>query len=147
MKSKQIASISDLPEESFFDEVSLGYEKILKNALQLDEDASLLKADRRPSCRILSKIAEEEAAKCLILLDAVRCPRNLLKSHLSKFSKHIDKGVYAEACYWSPRDFEEFKIYVEDEKKKNFIDGPSGVEYVFENNRIVWDREENMYVE
>ena len=42
MKSKRIDSISGLPEESFFNEVSLRYEKILKNALQLDDDADCL---------------------------------------------------------------------------------------------------------
>ena len=62
---------------------------------------------RHPAC-VLNNLATEEAAKVLVLVDAVRCPRNKSteKSRtLGYFYDHLAKGIYAAVNNWSPADF------------------------------------------
>ena len=69
---KGLAGSSD---ENLFATISEGIECLVENCTRLHGSASSL-ADRgdHTSAAILGSIATEEAAKVLILLDAVRCP-------------------------------------------------------------------------
>jgi len=97
-----------LPDKVFFQVVSEGLQIILANAKSFLRDAELLgKHDRINSQSVLFNIAEEEAGKFLLLLDAVRCPRRNLPKHLKRFYSHIAKGIYAISSYWQPGDFSE----------------------------------------
>jgi hypothetical protein len=55
---------------------------------------------------VLKGFAEEEAAKILILVDAVRCPPKLISSKLKRivgwFYDHLARLIYAEAVAWKP---------------------------------------------
>jgi hypothetical protein len=53
---------------------------------------------------VLQGYAEEEAAKILILMDAVRCPPKLLQEKLIRiigwFHNHLARLIYADAVAW-----------------------------------------------
>jgi AbiV family abortive infection protein len=150
MRPKAICDLVQLSDKEFFEQISTGFEHVLKNAIRINQDALLLREQERPNgCRILSGMAEEEAAKCLILIDAVRCPRNppdTLSNQLSRFNDHLAKGLYAEACYWRPTDFKEFRSYVDNERQEFYLDGPNDIDWIFR-NRILTNREQTIYVD
>ncbi|NWG75665.1 MAG: AbiV family abortive infection protein [Rubrivivax sp.] len=152
MRARSIKDLSRLTDKKFFLQISLGYEQILKHAVSLDEGAQILaKQEHVKSNRVLSLIAEEEAAKCLILMDAVRCPRKppeLLSNHLWKFSSHLAKAIYSEACYVTPdnNNFAGLVKYVENECKEFYIDGQNDFDWIWR-NRLEALREEAMYVD
>jgi AbiV family abortive infection protein len=150
MRSKAIRDLVQLSEGDFFREVSIGYYRVLQNAIKINRDAESLRDQKRPNgCRILYGIAEEEAAKCLILIDAVRCPRNpqdVLSQQLSRFNDHLAKGLYAEACHWKSPNFTEFSNHVDNQRKEFYLDGPSDIDWLFR-NRISSRREETIYVD
>jgi len=150
MRPKAIRDLVQLSDKDLFAQISIGYEQVLRNAFRITRDAEPLRKQKRPNgCRILSGMAEEEAAKCLILVDAVRCPRNppeILSQQLSRFNDHLAKGLYAEACYWKPSDFQEFSSYVDNERREFYLDGPNDIDWIFR-NRILSNREETIYVD
>ena len=74
MRPKAIKDLAQLSDQDFFAQISIGYEQILKHANSLGEDASSLAQQKHvTSNRVLATLAEEEAAKCLILMDAPLC--------------------------------------------------------------------------
>jgi AbiV family abortive infection protein len=150
MRSKAILDLLQLSDKDFFEQASIGYDQVLKNAIRINRDAKSLRNQKSPNgCRILSGMAEEEAAKCLILFDAVRCPRTppeLLKRQLKRFYDHLAKGLYAEACYWRPANFQELSNSVNEERKEFYLDGPNDIDWIFR-NRILSNREEGIYVD
>lgn len=149
MRPKAILDLSRLSDKDFFIEVSKGYEQILKHAISLNTAAQVLVKEKHvQGNRVLSLISEEEAAKCLILIDAVRCPRNstLLSDHLRKFNDHLAKALYSEGCYVAAPDFEYFINYIDNERKEFQIDDPTDFDEIWK-NRLVSGREEAMYVD
>ena len=93
--------------------------------------------------------AEEEAAKVLILLDSVRCLRKAKERArvLKGFYSHIVKRIYAKAnSLPNILSFDEMADFVEDERRPFYLDGPSGVDWIFP-NAITADREQKMYVD
>src|SRR6516162_3273491 len=101
MNPKATHELAKLAPNEFFPAVARGLELVNENVETLVVDAeTLCKAGRYRGGRILKAFAEEEAAKILILLDAVRCPidtgpdrANLLRQ-LKSFNGHIEKGIY-----------------------------------------------------
>ncbi len=82
----------------------------------------------------------------LILLDAVRCPRDKEKSRtLGYFYEHLAKGIYAQVCKWNPADFAEVVRGVKRERVEYYLDGPNDVDWIFP-NRITQQREDELYV-
>lgn len=149
MRHKAIRDLTQLTDEELFQQISAGYKHVLNNALRINNDAQLLREQERTNgCLILSGIAEEEAAKCLILIDAIRCPRqsNLFSQQLGRFNDHLAKGLYAAACYWAPTDLEELASYINDERKEFYLDGPDDFNWIFY-NRIISYREQTIYVD
>ena len=93
--------------------------------------------------------AEEEAAKVLILVDAVRCPHSEARARvrtLKRWRKHLWKGIYARACDWRPADFAELASYIDRELEPFYLDGPLSVDWIFP-NEITSGRERRIYVD
>ena len=102
MRPKAIKDLAQFKDSALFSVVAEGLTSIHENATRIEDAARILNEKRNIRCaRILESIAKEEAAKYLILLDAIRCPRkpdDRFSKHLSKFNQHLAKGLYAEAC-------------------------------------------------
>ena len=66
---------------------------------------------------VLARHSEEEAAKVLILMDIVRCPKRLVSSKIGSMVKwfycHLTRLIYAEAVSWKPNDVTELRRYVD----------------------------------
>jgi hypothetical protein len=150
MKTKAIADLTQLSDPDFFSEVSAGLDHTLQSAVGLEQAAALL-ADQGHTrgYRILLRMAEEEAAKFLILLDAVRCPRTppeQLGQHLKRIYNHLVKKIYADACDWKPSTLGELLEYTENERREFYLDGPNDVDWIFW-NRVLEKREREIYVD
>ena len=81
-------------------------------------------------------LAEEEAAKALILMDAARCPSRLVDSKIGAivnwFYDHLARLIYAEATLWRPVDVAELRTYVDSHRKTHYLEGIAG-EYIAPN--------------
>ena len=125
---------------------------MIENVETLSTDAdTLCEAGRERGGRILKAFAEEEAAKILILLDAVRCPidtgpdRAILLRQLKAFNGHVEKGIYVQYVDWRPATFEGAERYASRERSTTFINS-SDYEAWIERNKILQDREDLIYV-
>jgi AbiV family abortive infection protein len=151
MNARKIAHLGTLPDEELFSELATGLEHVRDSALDLHEQACALAGTHHArGAWILNQFAAEEAAKFLMLLDAARCPRDnseLLIKHLNKrFYSHLARAIYAESCNWRPGSFGEFRSYVERECQSHYLDGPSGLDWIYR-NRLIEDRENTLYVD
>jgi len=153
MEPRAIRDLAQLPDDKFFQEVAKGLDLVFENASAMEADAQRLIAEKAwRGARVLRAIADEEASKYLILLDAVRCPRStndekkMFDRQLGYFNKHLPKGIYAEYCYIQPNDFKEAKRYVELCRPELYLDGPEYVLWTFR-NQILQKREDRIYVD
>ena len=150
MKPRAINDLCQLSDPAFFKEVSVGMGHVLENANRIESDAGVLARENRPrGFRILRGLAKEEAAKFLILLDAVRCPRqpgDVLNRQVTRFNQHLAKIIYAECSWWSYATFGEVKGYIEERLPEYYLDGFNDVDWIFR-NRTLQEREENAYVD
>ena len=142
--------LANFPDERLFRQLAEGIPLIVENAVSLDETAQRLhrQADFRAS-EIFRGFAEEEAAKVLILIDLVRCPRDWKeRTEIPKrFYGHVAKRIYAMTCSY-PRiaSFKELCELVETERRPYYLDGPNWVDWIFWND-IAAKREQNLYVD
>ena len=108
---RAIKDLCQLPDARLFEEVATGIGHVVRVVGRLDAAThNLSEVGNHHAAQILGNLAEEEAAKVLILLDAVRCPRNKQTERsrvLGYFHDHLAKGLYAEVCHWRPIDFAE----------------------------------------
>ena len=109
---------------------------------------SLAEQDRARGCEILANLAEEEAAKYLILIDAVRCPRDTpnFGRQLAKFNQHLAKGLYAESAMLSPVNFREVAQYMNRQRKELYLDRDGEMDWICRNH-ILQRRDTQMYVD
>jgi hypothetical protein len=153
-----INRLGQLKGPDLFREVSAGIGHVLELVDELDAAVRRLlqttEADRpsilgnRPA-KVLQNLAQEEAAKVLILLDTVRCPRARHEERtrtLGYFSQHVAKGIYAEVCNLRAVDFKEVARHVESERRAYYLDGPNDVDFICP-NWINWRREAALYVD
>lgn len=149
MRSRAIIDLVNLSDKDFLVEISEGLTLVHANVRRLSESArDLDKPGHHSVARILLHMAEEEAAKYLILLDAVRCPRKpmeRIREHLRRFYDHLAKGIYAESCHWRAGRYGEFVSYTESHRQEYFLDGPNDVDWIFSND-ITTRREDAIYV-
>ncbi|MEX2123889.1 MAG: AbiV family abortive infection protein [Woeseia sp.] len=147
---RRIADLVQLQEPVFFEAVSEGLALIHENALRIWQSVGLLAKEQDfRSAEILKGLALEEAAKYLILLDAVRCPGKPDEPfirQLRKFNRHLARGLYTEICDWRPVDLKEVRVGVERECKDYYLDGPNDVDWIFRRD-IDRQREEALYVD
>jgi len=152
LETRRIRDLAQLKTDDFLKEISSGFAHCLENSIQLAQAASLLsKNGFLVDSRILGLIAEEEAAKCLILMDAVRLPpedhKELLRKHLGKFYDHVAKRIYALACEWKAGDYREFQNMIDNARSKYDTDVVEDFE-LEEFPNLVWaEREALMYVD
>lgn len=151
MDPRRVVDIARLSDAAFFVEVAAGLPLIHENAVRIWESVLVL-AERKHyrAAQILKTVALEEAAKYLILLDAVRCPRKpdmkKFSDQLKKFYAHLARGLYAEICDWRPADLRELRVNIERECRTYYLDGPHDVDWIFRND-ILRQREEAFYVD
>jgi AbiV family abortive infection protein len=150
MKHRAIRDLNQLKDEDLFLKISVGLEKIHENCVELNNSsACLLENQNYRAFRIIDAVAKEEAAKYLILIDVLRCPRNNQKEitrQLAKFNDHMAKGVYAELCGWNVATYRDLRGYIEAELEEFYLDGPMDVDWIFR-NEIISKREEAFYVD
>ena len=145
-----ILNLGQLSDSALFETMSEGMALIVDNAVGLDETASRLyrDGDFRGS-DIMRGFAEEEAAKVLILLDYVRCPRTSKQrvQVLKRFYGHVAKRIHAMACdYPNIASFDELSQLVESECRPWYLDGPNWVDWIFPNS-ISEKRTRDLYVD
>ena len=112
-----------------------------KASLELDESPR--------EAEVLRGYAEEEAAKVLILMDSVRCPKKLVSGYMGKivgwFYNHLARLIYAEAIGWRPTHVDELRKYVESVRKSHSVEGAVG-EFIMPNLSL-YMRESQLYVD
>lgn len=151
MRVRATPDLAQLADHEFFAEIQEGTALCLSNANRIHDDHVSLTAQKRVlGAEILRLAAEEEAAKVLILLDAVRCPRARLpeefRRQLQYFNDHLAKGIYTQYCDRKPLDLTDAKRWVDRERKEFYLDGPNDVDWIFY-NEILRAREETIYVD
>ena len=147
---RAVGDLAGVPDERLFKEVSEGIPLIVQNAVGLDETARRLHQEEEfRVSEVIRGFAEEEAAKVLILIDLVRCPRGWeQRAEIAKrFYGHVAKRAYAMTCSY-PRiaSFKELSELVESELRPYYLDGPNWVDWIFGNSTIE-EREQNLYVD
>jgi len=150
MKAKAIRDLSQLNDKDLVKQLSEGLDLIIDHTLSIEEDAQYL-AEQNKKCgfNILEAVLKEEAAKFLILFDAIRCPRvppNNFSKQLNRFNDHLAKGIYALVYDFRPAHFGDIRGSVERECHEYYLDGPNAVDWIFR-NEILQRREEYIYVD
>lgn len=147
---RAVCDLAKVPDDILFKEVAKGIPDIVQNAVSLNETARrLYETKEYRASEIIRGFAEEEAAKVLILVDAVRCPPTVEQKSktLNYFYSHLAKRIYAMTCgYPMIASFQEYRTLVELECRSYVLDGPNQVDWIFANSTTA-EREEAMYVD
>ena len=147
---RPIRNLEQLSDIDLFATLSEGLALIVDNATSLDVSAQHLHrhGDLRAS-EVIRGFAKEEAAKVLVLLDYVRCPRKSGQRAqvLNRFYGHVAKRIHAMACEF-PRiaSFGELSSLVERECRPWYLDGPNDIDWIFPNT-ILAKRDRDLYVD
>src|ERR1700733_11896207 len=116
----QAKRLCQLPERERLPFIAEGMPVILDSARGFWKAAQQLKDHPREG-RVLEGFAEEEAAKILILMDAVRCPPKLVAAKLDRligrFYEHLARLIYAEAVTWKPMHLAQLRDYVDRQRR------------------------------
>ena len=76
---------------------------------------------------VLRGLASEEAAKALILMDAVRCLKHIVDRRMGKMARwfycHLARLLYAAACQWRPSKLADLREYVDQERRTHYLEG------------------------
>lgn len=138
-----------LPRPEFLRTVSEGLPLIMENVANLRRESDeIAQHGNRRAVGILQAIAEEEAAKALMLFDAVRCPENRrhdFERLIPQFYQHLAKGIYAYYYNARPADVGETRRIIQGERQLFYREGEYG-EYVMR-NWILHYREAQLYVD
>ncbi|MBS7532314.1 hypothetical protein KHC28_01430 [Ancylobacter sonchi] len=122
---------------------------ILESAQGFWNAAQQIKDSSPRESAVLEGFAEEEAAKILILMDAVRCPAKLVAGKLNVligwFYDHLARLIYAEAADMKPTDLAELRRYVYQHRRSHSLEGHAG-EYIMPNGPV-YDRERKLYAD
>jgi hypothetical protein len=144
----QAKRLCQLDERKRLEFIAEGLPIILRSAESFWQASEQLKSHGREAT-VLEGYAKEEAAKVLILMDAVRCPPKLIASKLHRivgwFYDHLARLIYAEAASWRPTNFTQLREYVDRHRRGHYVDGYAG-EYIMPNS-TVYDRESRLYVD
>lgn len=150
MRPRQTVLLGKLRDKEFLREVSVGLLLIAEHVEALEQSAEALQKGKLwRGMEAIRMVADEEAAKFLILVDAVRCPTRKAKQRdqqLKRCHDHTAKGVYVEACDLRPADLAEVERCVRHLRETFYLDGPNDVDWIFRNS-IESRREERLYVD
>lgn len=98
---------------------------------------------------VLEGFAEEEAAKALILIDLVRCPRSKVAARLGRiidnFYSHLARLIYAKAQSWRSVNIAQLQEYVDTERQAHYLEGGM-CEYIVP-NWAIYSRESTLYAD
>ena len=129
--------------------LSEGLPIILSSAQSLWRSSRKLHKEMPREAEILEGFAEEEAAKALIFMDAVRCPSHLIGSKMGKivgwFYDHLARLIYAEATSWRPVNVAQLREYVDAGRKAHVLEGYVG-EYILPNWSL-YERASRLYAD
>lgn len=126
-----------------------GLPVLLASAQELADAEKQLPRKHQRARAILIGQAEEEAAKILILLDAVRCPpkqQKALNRTLRNFYDHLARLIYAAASGWHAATLPELARYVDLDRTSHYLDGLYVPEFLFRNN-LLDEREGFLYAD
>lgn len=122
---------------------------ILSSAQNLWRGSRKLGKEMPRESGVLQAFAEEEAAKALIFMDAVRCPSCLIGSKMGNivgwFYDHLARLIYVKAASWRPANVAQLREYVDSVRKAHFLEG-----YVGESilpNWSLYERESQLYAD
>jgi AbiV family abortive infection protein len=150
VQPRAISRLLGLRPDRRLDAIAEGLGLIAEHAATLDRDVrQLAEIDGNRGAVILNAIAEEEAAKALILLDLVRAgaqDQKTVARQLKRFSDHLARCIYVELAAMRPATFREARDLVDIHRVDYFLDGPSDGDWIFR-NRLLEQREQSMYVD
>lgn len=110
--------------------------------------ASLSLSGMPREAEVLKNFAKEEAAKVLILMDLVRCPKHRSDREsivVGRFYGHLERLIYAQLAEWWSQDVASLRKTVEPMRKAHYLEGSMG-EYILPNS-VVYDRESKLYAD
>ena len=147
---RAVQDLTSLNDCSLFSTIAEGIDLIRKNVNRFDSAARHLSVGpQREMARIIGGFAAEEVAKVLILLDAVRCPRECVdgkRRTLHRFYNHLAKGLYIEVCDWQITDYQHLTDSIVRERDNYYIGGPNDVDWIMR-NWITSERERMLYLD
>lgn len=121
---------------------------ILNSAEGFWRAAQALK-DHPREADVLEGFACEDAAKVLILVDMMRCPKREHDRHVGKavrwFYDHLARLLYAEAVDWRPVTKGDLREYMDRSRRSHEVDGPVG-EYILPAGPV-HNRERRLYAD
>lgn len=130
--------------------IAEGLALIGENVRSLRDDiAYLYDGKRLRAAEVMTGLADEKAAKTLILLDLVRAgvsDPQMLKQQTSRFYEHLARCIYAEVAHMAPASFGEIQDLVDLERKSHYLDGPDDVDWIFP-NKLITHRVQRLYVD
>jgi len=145
----QARALCELSHEKRIALIAEGLPTILDSAESFADAARKLGAENRREAAVLDTYAREEAAKILILIDGLRCPRNLANRNFGRVSKnyysHFARLTYDDATSWKPRNIEQLREYVDGYRASHYVEGDFG-EFILPNETI-YLREANLYAD
>lgn len=115
----------------------------------LDDITYLYEGERFRAAEVVTGLADEKAAKTLILLDLVRAGvsnSQMLKQQTGRFYEHLARCIYAEMAHMRPATFAEIAALVDLERRSHYLDGPNDVDWIFR-NQLITEREQRLYVD
>lgn len=146
---RQARKLCQMPHIQRLEFLSEGLPLIHGSARSLWEACRKLAKKKPREASVLQGLAEEEAAKVLILMDAVRCPKSRIDSKLgtiiSWFYDHLARLIYVESVGWKPTGVKELQAYVDTHRKAYELVGYAG-EYIVPNWKL-YMRESLLYVD
>jgi len=146
---RQADRLCQLGERERLTFIAEGLPLILRSAQRAWDAAKQIRTSNGRESAILEGVATEEAAKILILMDAVRCPAKLVPSKMNRFVDrfydHLARLIYAEAVSWKPTNLAELRGYVDRARRGHYLEGHAG-EYIMPNSTI-YRRESRLYVD
>jgi AbiV family abortive infection protein len=150
VKARAIDEILTTPVANRTRTIATGLASIAEHVetLRKSTEEMLTRLDVR-AARLVDTVAEEEAAKALILLDLVRLgwrDQVAVRDQLKRFYNHLARGIYAELVHAAPATFREVHDIVNDLRRSHYLDGPSDIDWTFR-NEIESSREEAIYVD
>ena len=123
---------------------------LAEHVRELRSDAEhLIAAGRNRAAGIVEAVAQEEAAKVVILLDLARLGWRddaAAGRLVGAFYSHLARGIYVSVVGGSPAGLREVRNYVETLRASHHLDGPNDFDWIFR-NEIEAHREELFYVD
>jgi hypothetical protein len=129
--------------------IAEGLSHILGSAQSFWNAAEALGGKSREAA-VLEGFAEEEAAKGLVLLDIVPCPRARISERIGRivgkiFYDHLARLIYAKAQSWRQVDIAQLQEYVDSERQAQYLEGGMS-EYILP-NWAIYSRESALYTD